>query len=644
MRLTAGLLKACFPIVAFILFSSYCSYAQHILGKPISIEVNRQPLPDVLKLISQKGGFYFSYNNNIIKADSLVSISANNQTVKQVLDLLLEGNYQYKETGNYIILQRNAVGQQYAIYGYVVDKGSGQRIANASVYEKHQLISTLTNEQGYFRLRLKDKERYPSAMITVSKDLYTDTSLIIKPGYDQEISIAILPAKSITLTPVVITQYSQVEKTWLGRLFLSSRQRMQSLNLSKFFTEQPVQTSVTPGLGSHGKLGAQVINKFSLNMIGGYTAGLDGVEIGTIFNIDKKDVQYVQVAGGFNVVGGRFKGVQVGGLHNNVLDSIQGVEGVQISGFSNLVKGPFIGAQVGGIYNKTGTSLEGVQISGFINRIKSDIKGAQVGGIYNQVNGHMEGAQTSGFINVTKENLNGAQIAGIYNQTDGTMEGVQIAAAFNIARKGADGWQLAGLGNINKGETKKVQTGLLFNYTKKLSGVQLGLVNIADSSSGYSIGLINIIKKGGYHKLVISANEVLPLNVAIKTGSSKLYSILTAGMTVSAHHKAYAFGFGIGKAFSLSQKLELTTEFTSQSLYLGDWGHITAMSRLEPNLHLKLNRMVSLFTGPSIAFYSQELPAPVKDYKYHIPGPNYPAISINDARLWIGWNVGISFF
>jgi len=644
MRLTAGLLKACFPIVAFILFSSYCSYAQNILGKPISIEVTRQPLPDVLKLISQKGGFYFSYNNNIIQADSLVSISAINQTVKQVLDLLLEGNYQYKETGNYIILQRNAVGQQYAIYGYVMDKGNGQRIANASVYEKHQLISTLTNDQGYFRLRLKDKERYPSAMITVSKDLYTDTSLIIKPGYDQEISVNIMPAKSITLMPVVITQYSQVEKTWLGRLFLSSRQRMQSLNLSKFFTEQPVQTSVAPGLGSHGKLGAQVINKFSLNMIGGYTAGLDGVEIGTIFNIDKKDVQYVQIAGVFNVVGGSFKGVQVGGLHNNVLDSVKGVEGVQISGFSNLVKGPFKGAQVGGIYNQTGTSLEGVQISGFINRIKGDIQGAQVGGIYNQVNGHLEGLQTSGFINVVNGNVNGAQIGAIYNQTDGALDGVQITGAFNIAHKDADGWQLAGLGNINKGETKRVQTSFLFNYAKKLSGVQIGLVNIADTSSGYSIGLLNIVKKGGYHKLAISTNEVIPFNIAIKTGNSKLYSIITAGISPGSHHKAYAFGFGVGKAFTLSPKLALTTEFTSQTLYLGDWEHATAMSRIQPDLHLKLGKMVTLFAGPSIAFYSQELSAPIKDYKYHIPGPNYPAISIDDARLWIGWNIGISFF
>ena len=38
------------------------------------------------------------------------------------------------------------------------------------------------------------------------------------------------------------------------------------------------------------------------------------------------------------------------------------------------------------------------------------------------------------------------------------------------------------------------------NYTRKLKGVQIGIVNIADTSEGYSIGLINIVRKG-YHKL-----------------------------------------------------------------------------------------------------------------------------------------------
>jgi len=60
--------------------------------------------------------------------------------------------------------------------------------------------------------------------------------------------------------------------------------------------------------------------------------------------------------------------------------------------------------------------------------------------------------------------------------------------------------------------------------------VQLGLINIADTSEGYSIGLINIVVKG-MHRLVSPPNEVTNTNVAFKTGNKKkLYSILEVGM------------------------------------------------------------------------------------------------------------------
>ena len=37
-------------------------------------------------------------------------------------------------------------------------------------------------------------------------------------------------------------------------------------------------------------------------MFGGYTAGVNGLEIGGLFNLNKKDVRYVQAAGLFNIV------------------------------------------------------------------------------------------------------------------------------------------------------------------------------------------------------------------------------------------------------------------------------------------------------------------------------------------------------
>src|SRR4029077_11946146 len=102
----------------------------------------------------------------------------------------------------------------------------------------------------------------------------------------------------------------RVEKTGMGKFLLSTKQKVQSVNLKYFFTTRPVQVSLVPGVGTHGRLGAQVVNNFSLNVIGGYTAGTKGVELGGIFNIDKKDVSFFQAAGIFNVDGGKMTGVQ----------------------------------------------------------------------------------------------------------------------------------------------------------------------------------------------------------------------------------------------------------------------------------------------------------------------------------------------
>src|SRR6186713_836519 len=208
--------------------------AQGHLEKKISIRVHRRTLAQTLQDVSKKGDFYFSYNSNILKGDSLVNLDATKKTVRQILDILLGENYEYSESGRYIILQRKAFVQStrgYTISGWVVDADTKRKISRASIYEADQLISVLTDSNGYFRLRLKEKGSHPRIM--VSKELYRDTFLVIREGYDRDLTFSIVPASISELTPFVVS--SRVERTWLGHLLLSSRQKIQSLNLLNFF-------------------------------------------------------------------------------------------------------------------------------------------------------------------------------------------------------------------------------------------------------------------------------------------------------------------------------------------------------------------------------------------------------------------------
>ncbi len=602
-------------MTTLLLMSSYCS-AQNILNKSISIDVKRQRLDNVLEILSNKGNFYFSYNSSVIKKDSLVSVSLANKSVREVLNSILPGGYEYKESGNYLIIRRAPIkltlitnkaiteDKMFVVTGYVLDEETGHMIQNASIYEKRLLASTLTNNKGYFKIQLKSKAK--TAALTVSKEFYEDTTVTIEPRYNQEISITIVPISTddqvtivrpedyfvpdslrvtIRTTDSTATTYTyikadsgKVETSPFGRFLISSRQKIQTINLRKFITERPFQVSLTPGLSTHGKLSSQVINNFSLNLFGGYSAGVKGMEIGGLFNIDKKDVQFFQVAGLFNVVGGNVIGTQIAGINNTVLDS---VKGMQVAGVNNMVKGKFTGLQVAGVYNHVGQTVNGFQVAGVGNFAKKKVTGTQVAGVINFSNKEMVGTQVAGVI----------------------------------------------------------------NYAKKLKGLQIGLINIADSSEGYSIGLINIVLKG-YHKLSFSTNEVLNTNAAFKTGNRKLYSILQAGMNWGkSDEKIYSFGYGFGSEIRVGKTFSINPEVTSQYLYLGSWDYLNLLNKFHLNVNVKLGKYVSLFAGPSFSVYYSKQPVSIPGYKPPTPPSGYNNFNLgNQVNGWIGWNAGINFF
>jgi hypothetical protein len=339
----------------------------------------------------------------------------------------------------------------------------------------------------------------------------------------------------------------------------------------------PVRIAFLPGLSSQGKNDKYTTSNFSLNVLGGTTGGVNGVELGGLFNINKKNMQGVQAAGYFNITGGN-------------------VNGIQMAGWFNGVNG----------------NLTGIQYGGITNYVKKDTRGLQTAGIYNQTSGNLIGAQMGGICNYTLGSVKGMQLAGIANINNNSMNGVQIAG--------------------------------IFNYTKHLKGLQLGLINIADTSSGYSIGLINIVHKG-YHKITLSTNEVLNTNLAIKTGNSKLYNILLVGVNAGSNEKSFSYGYGIGHEIKAGKWLTVNPELTSQYLYLGNWNYTNQLSKLQVLATVKLAKGIALFAGPSFAVYYSDQPEAVKGYKFLVPDNNYHTYDLwnNNVTGWFGWTAGISF-
>lgn len=578
----------------------FFGFAQQILNKPVAISVKGQPVSAVLKMMSDQGRFYFSYNSDLIPGDSLVTLNAPRQTVKQVLEQLFQNNFQYKEKGDYVIILPAPKEKSLHISGRVVDDETGQPVDYASVYSRQLLVSTLSEDDGNFRLRIR--ERAFPVYLTISKVGYGDTTLVVSNAAEAG-QVMRIRQQAVDLDPLIVRN-SEGESTWLGRLFLSARLRAQSRNIGRFFVALPYQASLTPGLGTHGRMSGQVVNKFSLNVAGGYTGGVNGVELAGGFNISKLDVRYVQIAGAFNVVSGRVDGVQIAGFSNNVFESLKGV---QVSGYSAMVRKRVDGAQVSGFFARAGDGLHGAQVGGAAALIRGGGSGGQVSGIY-------------------------CQVRGVYN-------GIQIAGAANYAGDSARATQIAGLVNIAK-NIKGTQLAPV-NYSKRMRGVQIGLVNIADSSSGVSIGLFNIIRKSTSN-VSVYASDIAPANVAWKMGTHKFYSLLMGGTGFNGSKQVHTFGAGIGREFFPFRKTGFFVEILNQNIYQGDWNNLPMLYRFQVAVTYKLNKRLMLFAGPSYSVYDSDGAESRKGYK-SFPLTGYPHLGNGKYTSWMGWQGGVSW-
>jgi hypothetical protein len=541
-----------FLVVMLCLLSGYRSVGQGLLDKKVNIDARNKSLSEVLNTIGKQGNFYFSYNSNLIKKDSLVSVTANGKTVRQLLTQLLGTHCQYVETEKYIILQPAVKEKWYSVSGYITDGTTGVALADVSVFERNQLASAITGKDGYFMLQLKDRDKYQVAEITVSKGFYVDTTVALAKGFDQELALTIVP-EVYAIPGIVVTQNSGMEKSWLSKLLISSRLKTQSLNLGKFFVDKPYQFSLVPGLGTHGKMSGQVANKFSLNVLGGYSAGVEGVEFAGLFNIDKKDVQYVQMAGLFNVVLGN-------------------TEGVQASGISNFVAGKVTGVQMSGIANKAG-KVRGVQAAGIANAAFDSVEGVQLGGIVNA-------AKTVDL-----------QAAGIVNGAF-LVQGVQVAGIVNVAKR-VKGLQVAGFVNMAK-HVDGLQLTPFLNLAKTVKGVQVSVfLNVADTSD-YPIGLINIIRSGE-RALGFSADEFGSTMLAFRSGGRVLYGILGAGVNYNQETKLKGLEAGLGAHIPIVRHFRVNMELSALSL--SDYEYkIYINNSLNVLPELKIGRL-GLFAG-----------------------------------------------
>ncbi len=370
-------------LVAGLMLMAVTCVAQPYLASEITINhTNAQRLGDLLDSISKRQEFYFAYNSDVVDVDRQVHIPHYRGTLVGFLEQLFSSDYVFKESRGYVIIRyaprlidltvsvEQRRGRPLVVAGHVQDAGDGAAISQASIYERNVLVSTLSGPTGNFMLSFRRPNE--TIWLTVSKENYRDTTVAL-------------------LLPVEVGSKATARRYWffpendghglegtaLGRFFTNSKQRIQRINLDGFFAYNAYQVSLMPRISSQGLFNSQVVNQVSLNIIGGHTAGVNGVEVGGLFNVNQQDVRYFQTAGLFNLVGRRVEGVQVAGASNIV---VREVSGMQVAGVSNRAAA-VSGTQLAGVFN-VAADLRGFQVAGIVN-VADRVRGVQLAGLVN---------------------------------------------------------------------------------------------------------------------------------------------------------------------------------------------------------------------------------------------------------------------
>lgn len=519
------------------------------LERPVTLKVYNLPLHEAFRLISNQSQVVFSYAQSFDDKRK-ITIACQKKPLRLVLNELLKPTEcTYKAKDKYIIVkcEGKALSPPSVVTGYIYNGIDSTIIPQASIYVKQTKHSAISNDYGFFSLSYSAK--LPNITVSFAKEDYKDTSFVIYNQNKQEVLIYLFPknqerkaevadttrpvASAVTKDTIVLPATDSVRpltKTDFINAILekSKKVRYNLRNINDTLFSQ-VSLSFTPYISTNRLLAINTVNKFALNIIGGYSLGTEILEIGGIFNIDKGDVKGTQIAGVFNMVG----------------DSVKG-------------------AQLGGTFNVTGKSMAGYQAAGIMNLNLREMKGMQMGGVLNINLKKMEGVCIAGTGNIS-DTLQGASLAGVFNISTYSKKSFEMAGTFNDAYEGQNNYQVSSIFNrTRKGETNS-QLSVFYNRAHTLKGVQLGFINYVDSvSGGVPIGFLCIVKKG-YHKIELATDDLGFGTIAFYTGVPRFYNIFLGGINYKNTH-TWTCGYGIGSDLVLKNKWGVTFNATTQPI------------------------------------------------------------------------------
>jgi hypothetical protein len=444
-------------MVVLYLFLSPVLNAQ-VLEKRITMKENKIELGQALKKLKQDSGIKLSYANNVIPEKRIISIDVKEARLKEVLNKLFYGtNVTYEVIGDQVVLKNEKKKDPKKVSDKViVPDSSKSEFVNPDITAQDEtadnqhkitlpdtiqpsVVAKTTPGPTPSEKELRRKYRLEKKKLKYSYMLKRDSlyrmennpKIVNQQKWNETIQNLKREIKEIRdsihkgtykLFPGLKADSTKTDSTAKFHSDNSAEPKD-----SAVYEDRLVQVTFISPLGTNGIRCGRYVNMLSLNILGGYAAGLQGFEFGGLVNLEKDYVYGVQFAGIANAVKNQVRGGQFSGVINLAGKDIHGG---QFAGFANFSGDSLAGAQVAGFSNFTYGSFMGVQASGFCNIVTGNFRGSQISFINISPKEH-QGVQI-GFVNFAR-NLKGSQF-GFLNVSD-SAKGIPIGF-LSIVRTG----------------------------------------------------------------------------------------------------------------------------------------------------------------------------------------------------------------
>ncbi|MBP6235902.1 MAG: carboxypeptidase-like regulatory domain-containing protein [Saprospiraceae bacterium] len=599
-----------FSMLTFLIWNVL--YSQPDINQEVTLQYNNIPANVIFRDIQNQTGMVFSYSE--FQDHQQMSIQVIKKPLKDVLPILetsLNIHISIKE--KYIIVKPNkdATKKELSINGTITDPNSNEPLSDASIYVKKHRILVNSDKKGRFVFNVPSSAK--QIKINIAKENYLDTSVVIVASQSQTLHIKMrsfprqrisefdsLPSKELLIGSITndrIPASPEIVKSSYNENFWN-KMKLKNVNLVNINDTifKSFSVSLLPPISTNKLLSFHTRNTISLNIIGGNSKGLNGLEIGGVYNYDDGDVYGMQVAGVVNALS-------------------EDVVGTQISGVMNAVKGNVKGVQIAGVINNNDSITDGIQISGVYQKTHT-LRGLQIGGLYNRAV-KATGGQISGFLNTVDSATTFLQIAGLYNH-GANIRGLQISG--------------------------------LVNTCDTLEGLQIGIFNRANHvKKGLSIGLINYVKTG-YHKFEFSYNELSTTTIGYRSGWAPLHMHYFSGVNlVNKDLRFFQAGMGIASSLPLTKTINFEADANIRNTH-----DVDDFSSWDFNMYYQLMlglswqpfKKIGIRTGITLNHFWYNNTVDINNHVASlIDNPVYEKDGTSrNHKMWIGWHVGLLLF